>query len=457
METPPTDLTSATDVATLLRAQPDLARLLTPKLTRYIPHTPFVQQQAFLLLDCLEAFYGGAAGGGKSDALLMAALQYVDIPGYAALLLRRTYADLMKKEAILDRAHEWLGPWVRRREIKWRAREWRFEWSNGATLSFGYLAHDKHLTQYQSAAFQFVGFDELTHFPEKHYRYLFSRMRKLKGLNVPMRMRSASNPGNIGHEWVKQRFLVEGKRRGRVFIPSKMTDNPHLDQTEYQEALAQLDPVTRAQLEHGDWDIRESGGMFKRAWFEVLEAVPVGCRWVRYWDLASTDPKDVGPTGNPDWTVGALLGFKDGVYFLRDIVRLRGGPYEVEEAILQTARRDGKAVHIWMEREGGATGKMTIAHFKKNVLRGFTFRGMPVSGSKINRANPVSADAQAGLIKLIRGEWIGPFLDEADAFPKSPHDDQIDALSGAHEALNMKGVVEPLDPQLARLIQNARA
>lgn len=92
---------------------------LTPKLTKFIPHVPTPKQAAFLLLDCREAFYGGSAGGGKSDALLMAALQYADIPGYSAILFRKSYADLTLPGALMDRAAQWLGPWIDQGLVHW--------------------------------------------------------------------------------------------------------------------------------------------------------------------------------------------------------------------------------------------------------------------------------------------------------------------------------------------------
>jgi hypothetical protein len=231
------------------RERKALAAALTPRLTEYVPHVPHPPQAAFLLTGNREVLYGGAAGGGKSDALLMAALQYVDEPGYSALLLRRTFADLALPDAIMARSHEWL----RGTDAEWNERDkvWRFP--SGATLTFGYLDHEADKYRYQGAAFQFVGFDELTQFTETQYRYLFSRLRRSAGSTVPLRMRAASNPGGVGHQWVYRRFFLEGRAKGRAFIPAKLEDNPTLDQASYEEGLAELDAVTRAQLLHGDW------------------------------------------------------------------------------------------------------------------------------------------------------------------------------------------------------------
>ncbi len=188
-----------------------LERLTTPRLTRYIAHRPTPPQTAFLLLECREAMYGGAAGGGKSDALLMAALQYVDVPDYAALLLRKSYSDLALPAALIPRAAEWLTA----TDAKWNGAEhvWRFP--SGASLSFGYLDTEADKYRYQSAEYQFIGFDELTQFAESQYTYMFSRLRRLKGSSVPLRMRGASNPGGYGHEWVKQRFITRRCEGGR--------------------------------------------------------------------------------------------------------------------------------------------------------------------------------------------------------------------------------------------------
>jgi hypothetical protein len=155
--------------------------------TGYIPHKPTPKQLAFLLLDNQEALYGGAAGGGKSDALLMAALQYINVPGYSALLLRRSYTDLSLPGALMDRAKAWLLP----SGARWRDGLKTWEFPSGASITFGYLEKPGDEYRYQSTEFQFVGFDELTQFTEAQYRYLFSRLRRPYAVDVPLRMRSA--------------------------------------------------------------------------------------------------------------------------------------------------------------------------------------------------------------------------------------------------------------------------
>lgn len=166
----------------------------------FSPHAPGAKQKAFLELDCLEAFYGGAAGGGKSDALLLAALQYVDVPGYSAIIFRRTKTDLALADSIKARADAW---WLGTR-AKWDAELSGYRFPTGlgqpdATISFGYLLHEQDKYRYQGAAFQLVAVDEVGHFSESAYRYLFSRLRRLKGMQVPLRMRCAGNPGGIAY------------------------------------------------------------------------------------------------------------------------------------------------------------------------------------------------------------------------------------------------------------------
>lgn len=250
------------------------------KWSRYIPHAPTAKQHAFLLIDWIkEAFFGGAAGGGKSDALLMAALQYIDVPGYAAIIFRKTYTDLDLPGAIMERAQSWLYG----TDAKWNGNDKEFNFPSGATLTFGYLDRPNDRLRYKSAEFQYIGFDELTDIREGDYTFLISRLRRPSGIDddnplakVPLRVRSASNPGGPGHLWVKDRF-IDHANPNRIFIASSLEDNPHLDQESYQDSLSLLDPITYAQLRHGDWSVRPPGyWMFNEK--HINSAVELGTR-----------------------------------------------------------------------------------------------------------------------------------------------------------------------------------
>ena len=213
-----------------------------------------------------EILYGGAAGGGKSDAMLMAALQYVHVPDYSALILRRTYPQLSQEGGLIPRSHDWLSG---RAEWNEQRKTWRFP--SGAVLAFGHLQYENTKYDYQSGEYQFIGFEELTQFTETQYLYMHSRTRRLEGSDVPIRIRATSNPGGVGHLWVYDRFIV-GSHPERAFIPAKLEDNPSLDIEEYERSLEHLDPTTRRQLRDGDWTARADGAFGNVTLREITKA-----------------------------------------------------------------------------------------------------------------------------------------------------------------------------------------
>jgi predicted phage terminase large subunit-like protein len=463
-----------------------LAGLLRPRLNRFVAHAPTEKQQLGLICPQEEILYGGAAGGGKSDWLLMGALEYVDYAGYSALLLRRTFTELKLEGGLLERAWEWLAATdavPHDGGMRWTFGDNDPDSEKAAVLQFGYMEGPHDHERYQGSNWQYVGFDELTHFRERQYRYLFSRLRRpelnddtpewkrsmIEALGaVPLRMRGASNPGGPGHEWVKQRFGIyvpeaeeqEAADRGvdpktlrklchrpwwvaqhdRVFVPARLEDNPHLDQESYEKSLGELDPTTRRQLRDGDWDAKEPGEMFRREWFEIVERVPfvAGTERVRYWDLAATESSDKNP--NPDWTVGLKLARVPGDgWYVEDVDRGRWRSARVEQRAKHNAQVDTIAVTVWVEQEGGASGKSLVEHWQREVLPGYAVKGHPPSDNKGIRARPVASKAEAGMVKLVRGPWINKFLDELEDFPPEDdegHDDQVDALSGAFVQLS---------------------
>lgn len=280
-------------------SSPELLATLFPPLQRYVPilQTVSPQQALWLLLDCRQAFYGGAAGGGKSAALLMAALQYVDTPGYAALILRRTYPQLTQPGMLIPLSKLWLGGTGAK--FKEDDREWRFP--SGAVIKFGHVDDENAVFNYQGGAYQFVGFDELTQFTPAMYEYIaFSRARRelaLERAGIPIRIRATANPGGVGHAWVKAKFVEEKTRDPDVpFIPAKVADNPGLDVDDYTESLSYLGDVLRAQLLEGDWGAFEGAAypMFTEH-DHVLDAIDIPDGWETFesLDWGSTNPTSV--------------------------------------------------------------------------------------------------------------------------------------------------------------------
>lgn len=429
--------------------------MLAPKSLKYSPHTPTPKQQVFMNLDCKEAFFGGAAGGGKSDALLMDALQYVDCKGFAGIIFRKNFADLVKPGALIDRAKEWLAPFD---NVVWREKERKFEFVEKygrktdiiSILQFGYLETENDRYNYQGGEYQYAGFDELVHMSEANYKYIFSRLRRLKGTSIPIKIRGASNPPDDGQgQWVYHRFVNEKtKVPHTIFIPAGMDDNPHLDAEEYSKMLDELDPVTRARLKDGVWTIARKGNMYKRDWFRPIQNydIPSYRKRIRYWDLAATEltPSQRRKKENPDFTVGFLLSECNGMRIIEDIVHFRGRPKEVEEMVVKTAKQDGFGTMIRMEEEPGSSGKMNTNNFAR-LLRGYNFKGVRALTDKVTRAMPSSAAAERGDVAyLVECRNIVDFFDEIESFPGAPHDDFVDGFSGAFNELASAPITDGL-------------
>ena len=343
---------------------------------------------------------------------------------------------------------QWLMPFVRSGEIRWSEKDKRYDFPSGASLSFGYLESDNDCYRYQGAEFQYIGMDECTHISPTNYRYLFSRLRKTKDMQVPLRFRATANPGGEYGEFYYQRFFVDGKDAGRIFIGAGLDDNPYLDAEAYKEALAELDPLTREQLLNGNWDIKASGDMFNRHWFQIVpvEDIPAAAQRVRYWDMAATDPKKRKGKNKrePDWTVGFKLAMYQGLYWIEDIERVQYTPHDIERLVKLTAMRDGFGCAIRMEQEPGSSGIAVIERYSREILQGYNFLGVSSTGSKVERARNASAAAESGRVFISnKCRNMLPFLDELDLFPYGIHDDTVDGFSGAFNYFKPASVSRP--------------
>lgn len=179
-------------------------------------------------------------------------------------------------------------------------------------------------------------------------------------------------------------------------------------------------------------------GMFRRHWFEIVDAVPANLTYVRGWDRAASVPKH---GSDPDWTVGIKMGkSKDGIFYITDMVRMRGSSLDVQNAIKNTAQRDGYLTKVVLEQDPGQAGKAE-AEYLIRLLQGFNVKAVPVKKDKVTRAGPFSAQCEAGNVKILRAPWNEALLSELELFPYGArHDDCIDSSSTAFSYLTEPGI-----------------
>lgn len=422
-----------------------------------------------------EALAGGAAGGGKSDMILMGALQWVEHPGYAAILFRRSFADLSLPGALIDRSQQWLG----QTDARWDSRQHEWIFPSGAKVSFGYLDSETSRYRYQSAEFQYIGFDEATQFPERDYLYLFSRLRRLKSSPVPLRMRGATNPGGIGMKWVKERFAIRrdqetGRFRGfdpkKPFIPSRITDNPFLDQKEYIESLMNLDPVTREQLLHGDWEVAESG-RFRKEWIRRYSVRPnhyvlgpdlkgEDVAKGRCWMFSVCDPAASTREGpgdysigrrQPSWTVISTFAVTPTYEILwLDNWRARCEVPDIQTALIDTHIKWG-VDFIGIENTGIGLGV-----FQTAKRSGLPIRPLKPGGKdKLVRATDACNRMEQGMIYLPqRAPWLDDLENELWLWTGHPDEtaDQVDCLAYAAKVASEFAVGGPREQTVNRNI-----
>ena len=423
----------------------------------YIPHRPFLNQVKFLIHPAEEILYGGAAGGGKSDALLMAALQYVGpefmienddgefVNDYHALILRRSFQDLAKPNAIMDRCRQWLQPFIETDEIKWSRDTRTYNFPSGATLTFGYLAHDNDLDQYQGSELQFVGYDELTQFTHRQYTYLHSRLRRLKNSKIPLRMRGASNPGGRGHEWVKQRFI--SKESMCPFIPSRYTDNIYLDSVNYGKSLDVLEELDIQHLKYGDWDAKLSEGLLLNR--DELKKAKIHPNTYKDWTpVLNIIGIDKASTGDDEFALASLTRFHNGKTILTNLAGTTSSrPEEFTLEFIQNEYNQYQTLMVNFEREPGSDFHYSHKYWLQ-ILQPITNYGViitetPDTHSKFNRARP---HAQA----ICKGELLfNSTLDLGTLFnqyiyvhpdktimKQYPSPDRLDAVSFAYMKLS---------------------
>ncbi len=321
--------------------------------------TPQEKQKLFMERSEYEVLYGGAAGGGKSDALVIEALRQVHLPFYRAVIFRKTVPQL---DELISKSYKYYKAAFPKAKYNSTRHKWKFP--SGAEIYFASMPHKMSHLNYQGLSYEFIGFDELTHFMKEEYEYLISRNRA-NGPGARVYIRATANPGGIGHGWVKDRFITaappgqtvkytavavspEGEEykieRTRVFIPASVFDNKILmtNDPSYLGNLAMLPEANKKALLYGDWD-SFSGQVFSE-WKDnpegyesginthVIEPFKIPSHWRRYraYDFGYSKPY-------------AVLWFavdEDGrAYLYRELYGADGANVGVREEATEQARR----------------------------------------------------------------------------------------------------------------------
>jgi predicted phage terminase large subunit-like protein len=436
-------------------------------------------QKAFLESLADIAIFGGAAGGGKSHAILLEATRFTGVKGFGAVIFRRTLADVKKQGSLWDSSiplYGTLGAVPRLDTLSWT-------FPGKTKITFSHLEHEKNVLDWQGAQIPLIVFDELTHFSKAQFFYMLSRNRSTCG--VRPYIRATCNPDadswvasfiawwidqatgfaipersgvlrwfiRVGDEirWADSKEELEiaypgCEPKSVTFIGSKLEDNKILMDADpgYRANLLALDKVERERLLNGNWKIRPAAGLyFQRYWCELVDTIPLGTKFVRGWDLAATPKTEMN---DPDWTTGTKLGVcPDGRYIIADHIYFQGGPAAVESTILKTAISDGKEVRIHIPQDPAAAGKAQVEVYRK-LLAGFNVRFAVASGDKVTRFSGFSAQADPGpsanaggkgKVIVLRAPWNERFFSQLEAFPPegSGHDDDADSTSEAFNGL----------------------
>lgn len=428
-------------------------------------------QEQYLASKADIAIYGGAAGGGKSFALLLEPLRHVCNSKFRAVIFRRTGKQIRNEGGLWDASrtiYGGTGATATETNLLWR-------FLSGASISFGAMEHEKNRFDWQGTEIAYLGFDELTHFTARQFFYLLSRNRSVSG--VKPYVRATCNPdadswvASLISWWIDQktgyalkdrsgvirwfvrldddlvwadsrdelkRLYPEQDPKSLTFVAASIEDNKILmaEDAGYKANLAALDTVERERLLKGNWIIRPAAGFyFRRSWFPFAKQSPSKCRSARGWDLAAT--KENG-TNRGDWTVGVKVSRDDaGTYYVDHVERFRGSPNEVEQAIERLAGQDGTKVTVALPQDPGQAGKAQCQAMARR-LSGYRLYLKPVTGSKIARAAPFSSQVEAGNVFLVEGAWNEVFLRELEAFPSGRYDDQVDAVVEAFNAIQTR-------------------
>ena len=436
------------------------------------PQTQFMASSADIII------YGGAAGGGKTYALLLESLRHKDVRGFGAVIFRHNYNQITAEGGLWDASNKIFGQIPDAHSRKSPKLHWRFD--GGAKLSFAHIERDEDLGSWQGTEIAYIGFDELTHFTKHQFLYMLSRNRTTCGIRPYVR--ATCNPdadswvAEFINWWIDQETgYAIPERSGQVrwmvmlndviywentpeelakkyevnvedcksvtFIASYLENNKILMESDpgYLANLKAMTEVDMERLLRGNWKIKAAAGlMFKRTKVNMLEVLPTDVvLWARGWDLAATSEDE---DGEPAYTAGVLIGKrKNGRYIVADVINRRLDSAEVRELIKMTCIADkakyGRVI-TRLPQDPGQAGKAQAQSFLK-FLSGFAVKILPESGDKVTRAEPFSAQwlglegMDKGNVDILAADWNEMYFNQLESFPQSQFKDMVDASSSA--------------------------
>lgn len=450
------------------------------------PQTAFMASKADIVI------YGGAAGGGKTYALLLEGLRHRNVKGWGGVIFRHNYNQITAEGGLWDASHKIYDLVPDAVPGKTPKLHWTF--GGGGRLNFAHISCDDDLSSWQGTEICYLGFDELTHFSRKQFLYMLSRNRTTCGIRPYVR--ATCNPdadswvADFISWWIDQdtgypipersglvRYMcvlndtiyfadtaeklseehgipIE-QCKSVTFIASRLQDNKVLMESDpgYIANLNALLEVERERLLNGNWKIKPAAGMFfKRSQVTLLEELPNDViTWARGWDLAATSEDE---NGDPAYTASVLIGKqRNGRYIVANVTNQRLSADDVRTHIKLTAQIDKKKYKRVVERlpkDPGQAGKAQAQSFVK-MLAGFVVKTIAESGSKETRAEPFAAQWQHGNVDVLLADWNEMYFTELESFPESKFKDMVDASSSAFaEIENGYSTSAPPDSGLAK-------
>lgn len=461
------------------------------KKAKIIKPFPGTQEQ-FLSCGSDIVIYGGSGGGGKSYALLLDPLRYVNTPGFYGVIFRRSTKDIMNAGALWSKAMEMYVPlgaipnkslltFTFPRYEKQNNGKLRAIPGGGGTIQLSHMYEVDDRFDWQGTEISYIGFDELTHFEYCQFEYLFSRNRNTIGL--PNLIRGTCNPdpdsfvrrmldcyidaetgfpipsmaGKQLYMVIEDGEFIFGKTEEELlkdnpkrlpktftFIPSKISDNPYLrEDRSYLASLNALNDFERSQLLDGCWSQRPSDAkVFKSEWFDIVDIpqLPKMKRKVRGWDLAASKDKDLSKKVKKyDYSAAVKMedGY-DGYIYITDMINEQLEPAEVNNKLKATAEADGIETVIRLPQDPGSAGKHLVHYFSTELLRRYVVHYRTMRSDKISRAQVVANKASHGVFKVLRGDWNREFFKHLERFPppKNESPNVVDAMVEAFVELN---------------------